>query len=85
MLKSTLNWRPDFSRIRHPAYVTIADQIEEAIRDGIFKAGDRLPSLRAVSDDLGFHANTILAAYREVARRGLVKGRGRAGTIVKEQ
>lgn len=75
-------WCPDFSRIRYPAYLTIADLIEEAIVGGIFAPGDRLPTARAMSDNLGFHLNTILAAYHEIARRGLVLGRSRAGTVV---
>ncbi|MEM5373407.1 GntR family transcriptional regulator [Paraburkholderia azotifigens] len=76
-------WRPDFARIRGVVYLSIADQIESAIRSGLFEPGDTLPPQRALADDLGFHLNTINAAFREVARRGLVRGRaGRRGTVV---
>jgi GntR family transcriptional regulator len=76
------NWRPDFARIRGKVYLDIANQIEEAIRLGVFAPGDRMPSQRAIADDLGFHFNTINAAFREAARRGLVRGHTRRGTIV---
>ena len=50
---------------------------------GVFAPGDRLPSQRAIADDLGFHRNTVNAAFREAARRGLIRSNaGRAGTIV---
>ena len=76
------DWRPDFARIRGKIYLAIANQIEEAIRLGIVAPGDRMPSQRAIADDLGFHFNTINAAFREAARRGLVRGCTRRGTFV---
>jgi DNA-binding GntR family transcriptional regulator len=76
-------WRPDFSRIRGKVYVAIADQIEDAIRSGVFRPGERLPTQRAIADDLGFHLNTINAAFREAARRGLIESRTRRGSIVR--
>ncbi|WP_414441544.1 GntR family transcriptional regulator [Burkholderia sp. 22PA0106] len=76
------DWRPDFSRIRGHVALAIADQIEEAIRAGLFRPGDRLPSQQAIADSLGFHPNTIYAAFREVARRGLIKGFAGRGTLV---
>jgi GntR family transcriptional regulator len=76
------NWRPDFACIRGKIYLAIANQIEEAIRGGILAPGDRMPSQRAIADDLGFHFNTINAAFREAARRGLVRGCARRGTFV---
>jgi DNA-binding GntR family transcriptional regulator len=76
------NWRPNFARIRGTVYLNIADQIEEAIHQGIFAPGDRMPSQRSIADDLGFHFNTVNAAFREAARRGLVRSNTRRGTIV---
>jgi DNA-binding transcriptional regulator YhcF (GntR family) len=79
---TTAEWRVDFARIRGRVYLSIAVQIEEAIRSGVFSPGDRLPSQRALADDLGFHVNTINAAFKEAARRGLVRGCTRRGTVV---
>jgi len=75
-------WLPDFASIRGRVYLAIAGQIEQAIRAGVFRAGDRLPSQRAIADELGFHVNTINAAFKEAARRGLVQGCTRRGTVV---
>ncbi|CAB3808861.1 hypothetical protein LMG28688_06865 [Paraburkholderia caffeinitolerans] len=75
-------WRPDFARIRGKIYLAVADQIEQAIRTGIFQPGDVLPTQRDIADDLGFHLNTINAAFREAARRGLIESRTRRGSIV---
>ncbi len=75
-------WRPDFARIRGVVSLAIADQIEEAIRSGRLCTGDRLPTQRALADDLGFHLNTINAAFREAARRGLIESRTRRGSVV---
>lgn len=78
-----LGWRPDFARLRGRVYLAIATEIEEAVNHGIFAPGDRLPSQRAIADDLGFHLNTVNAAFREAARRGLIRSNaGRGGTIV---
>ncbi|MGF6597878.1 DNA-binding transcriptional regulator YhcF (GntR family) [Paraburkholderia sp. GAS448] len=41
-----------------------------------------MPSQRAIAGDLGFHVNTINAAFREAARRGFVRGCARRGTMV---
>ncbi|MDR3100382.1 MAG: winged helix-turn-helix domain-containing protein [Paraburkholderia sp.] len=80
--RPTSSWLPDFARLRGSPYRAIADQIEDAIRNGVLRPGERLPSQRAVADVLGFHLNTVNAAYREAARRGLVIGNSRRGTIV---
>jgi DNA-binding transcriptional regulator YhcF (GntR family) len=63
-------WRPHFVRLRGRVYLAIAAQIEEAISFGSFGPGDRLPSQRAIADDLGFELNTVNAAFRETARCG---------------
>ncbi|QYD71354.1 winged helix-turn-helix domain-containing protein [Paraburkholderia edwinii] len=77
-----LGWRPDFARIRGKVYIAIAQQIEEAIHLGILRPGDKLPSLRIIADELGFSVNTINAAFKEAARRGLVRANAGSGTIV---
>ncbi len=36
----------------------------------------------AIAADLGFHLNTVNAAFREAARRGLIESHTRRGTVV---
>ncbi|WP_232482473.1 winged helix-turn-helix domain-containing protein [Burkholderia ubonensis] len=76
------SWRPNFAEIREHVAIAIADQIEEAIRSGLFRPGDKLPTQQSIADSLGFHLNTVHAGFREVARRGLIRGFARRGTFV---
>ena len=41
-----------------------------------------LPPVRVLADRLGLNRNTVAAAYRQLAERGVVEGRGRGGTVV---
>ncbi|MCL7991436.1 MAG: winged helix-turn-helix domain-containing protein, partial [marine benthic group bacterium] len=50
----------------------IALRLEARIRDGGYQEGARLPSVRALGQRLGVHRETVAAAYRELARQGLV-------------
>ncbi len=49
----------------------IARQIEDAVRSGKFKPGERLPSVRKLKRELGVAFNTVLRAYRILQRTGL--------------
>ncbi len=66
-----------------PPYEQIRSQIAAQIEDGeALVAGDRLPTVRRLAQDLGVAANTVARAYRELEAAGLVETRGRAGTFV---
>lgn len=49
---------------------------------GLVKPGDRLPSLRAASAEFGVDQRSVLAAYRELEREGIVEMRPRSGIYV---
>jgi DNA-binding transcriptional regulator YhcF (GntR family) len=59
--------------------------LETRILDGDIPPGRRLPSVRRVADRLSLHRNTVAAAYREMALRGLVVRRHGSGVYVHEQ
>lgn len=51
----------------------IALRLEAGIRDGGYREGAKLPSIRAMGARLGVHRDTVAAAYRELGRQGLVR------------
>lgn len=63
-------------------YQQVRHQILEAISKGRLKAGTKLPSVRALADQLGLAVNTAAKVYKELETNGVVVTRGRHGTIV---
>lgn len=61
----------------------ILASLESTIRDGGLVAGDLVPTVRALADELGVAPGTVASAYRTAAQRGLVETRGRNGTRVR--
>lgn len=62
-----------------PIYKQIADQLREQILTGKLKAGDPLPSIRGLAQDLKISVITTMKAYEELSNEGLVtasKGKG---------
>lgn len=62
--------------------VEIADSVRAAHERGHLRDGAALPSVRALADRLGINRNTVIAAYRQLTRAGLVETRGRGGTRI---
>ena len=65
-----------------PFYRQIYDRFRGAIGGGLLKPGDRIPSARALTRELGLARGTIEAAYSLLAAEGYIQARGQAGTIV---
>lgn len=65
-----------------PPFAQLRDQIADQVATGALRAGDRLPTVRQLAEDLGVAVNTVAKVYRELEADGLVEGRGRAGTFV---
>ena len=68
-----------------PASADLAASIERLIIGGDLPAGAKLEPVRTAAERLGLAPNTVAAAYRTLADRGLVVGRGRKGTIVESR
>lgn len=62
--------------------ITLANAIERQIREGAYKAGDKLPSLREMAQLHGHAKNTIVASFEHLVSRGLVEPRRGAGYFV---
>ena len=65
-----------------PTYLQLAQQVRHAIKLGVLHPGDQLPTAREVVAKLTINPNTVLKAYRELEREGLVAPRPGLGTFV---
>ena len=65
-----------------PIYRQIEDQIRSAILTGDLQAGEGLPSLRHLSQELRVSVLTVTRAYTELAQEGLVENIQGKGTFV---
>jgi GntR family transcriptional regulator/MocR family aminotransferase len=65
-----------------PFYRQIYNRVRGAISNGLLKPGDRIPSARSLTKELGLARGTIDAAYSLLAAEGYIQARGQAGTIV---
>lgn len=67
----------------------LSDQLSAAIADRIHRGslapGSRLPTVRALAEDLELAPNTVAKAYRVLEVQGLIVGRGRRGTFVTDR
>lgn len=64
--------------------VTLADAIERQIRDGAYKVGDKLPSLRELAELHRYAKNTVVTAFELLVSRGLIEPRRGSGYFVVE-
>lgn len=65
-----------------PTYLQIVQQVRQAVRLGMLRPGDQLPTVKDVVGALTINPNTVLKAYRELDREGVVEGRRGVGTFV---
>jgi GntR family transcriptional regulator len=68
-----------------PIYRQIVEQIRAHISRGELAAGDPLPSVRAVAEDLVVNANTVAKAYGELVRAGDAVSEPGRGVFVAER
>src|SRR3954449_5331937 len=68
-----------------PAYLQIVQQVRQAVRLGVLRPGDQLPTVKDVVGTLTVNPNTVLKAYRELDREGLVEARRGQGTFVSRE
>src|SRR6185503_16805905 len=63
-------------------YLQLVRQVRHALRLGLLREGDQLPTVKEVVAELAINPNTVLKAYRELERDGLVSARPGVGTFV---
>ncbi len=68
-----------------PIYQQIVNQVKFLVASARLKAGDELPPIRVLADQLLVNPNTVARAYRELETAGMVEKRRTAGTYVSDQ
>jgi len=63
-------------------YLQIVHQVHQALQLGLLEPGDQLPTAQKVVAKLAINPNTVLKAYRDLEREGLVQPRPGMGTFV---
>lgn len=64
-------------------YLQVADGIEKMISDDVLKIGDKLPSVRVLSEEYGISMGTAFQAYYHLEGKGLVESRPKSGYYVR--
>jgi GntR family transcriptional regulator len=65
-----------------PIYLQLMEQVKHGIETGALRAGDQLPGIRPLAEELVINPNTVAKAYRELAHEGVIELRHGAGAFV---
>jgi len=65
-----------------PPFEQLRRQVAAGAADGRLAPGHRLPTVRALAEELGLAANTVAKAYKALEADGVVETHGRRGTFV---
>ena len=65
-----------------PIYLQLMEQVKHAIGTGALRAGEQLPSIRPLAEELVINPNTVAKAYRELEHEGVIELRQGSGAFV---
>src|SRR5580704_17159847 len=65
-----------------PIYLQLIEQVKHAIETGALRAGEQLPGMRPLAEELVINPNTVAKAYRELEHEGVIELRHGAGAFV---
>ncbi len=65
-----------------PIYLQLMEQVKHAVETGALRAGDQLPGIRPLAEELVVNPNTVAKAYRELEHEGIVELRHGAGAFI---
>jgi GntR family transcriptional regulator len=63
-------------------YLQLIQQVRQALRLGLLREGDQLPTVKEVSGSLAINPNTVLKAYRELEYEGIAAAKPGVGTFI---
>src|SRR6266571_7616834 len=67
-----------------PVYLQVVDQIKSAAASGALQAGEPLPSIRPLAEELRINRNTIAKAYAELESQGIIETLPGKGFFLKQ-
>jgi GntR family transcriptional regulator len=67
-----------------PLYLQLMERLKHSIATGAIRAGEQLPSVRKMAEDLLINPNTVVRAYRDLESEGIVELRHGSGVFVCE-
>lgn len=68
-----------------PIYLQIVRQVKNAVATGLLAVGDKLPSVRELSQELTINPNTIARAFQELEREGVIDTVRGVGAFVSQK
>src|SRR5688572_19927351 len=68
-----------------PVYLQVVDQIKSAAASGALQAGESLPSIRPLAEELRVNRNTIAKAYGELESQGIIESLAGKGCFITGQ
>jgi GntR family transcriptional regulator len=66
-----------------PVYLQVVDQVKSAAASGAVRAGDPLPSIRPLAEELRVNRNTIAKAYGELESQGVIETLAGKGCFIR--
>ncbi len=67
-----------------PLYLQLVEHLKHSIETGAVRAGERLPSVRRMAEDLVINPNTVARAYRDLEHEGIVVLKHGSGVFVRD-
>src|SRR2546428_13821065 len=68
-----------------PIYLQLMEQVKHGIEPGATRAGEQLPGIRPLAEELVINPNTVAKAYRELEHEGVIELRHGSGAFVAER
>jgi len=65
-----------------PLYLQLMQQIRHTIDTGVLRAGDQLPGIRTLAEQIVVSHNTVAKAYSELEHEGIVELRHGSGAFI---
>ena len=68
-----------------PIYLQIVEQVKHNITAGKLSVGEKLPTVRQLATDLEINPNTVVKAYTELERTGIIESKQGVGTFIQKE